>query len=38
MSTEYSGPDAYDEHTGEDLMKVKKWLTVVGCKEEGGKK
>jgi len=38
LSTEYSGPDAYDEHTGKDLMKVKKWLEVVGCKEEGGKK
>ncbi len=37
-STEYSGPDAYDHETGEDLMKVKKWLTVVGCKEDGGKK
>ena len=38
MSTEYSGPNAYNRETGEDLMKVKKWLTVVGCKEEGGKK
>jgi len=37
MSTEYSGPRAYDEH-GNDLMLVKKWLKVVGCKEEGGKK
>ena len=38
VSTEYSGPDEYDRETGEDLMKVKKWLTVVGCKEDGGKK
>jgi cytochrome c oxidase subunit 2 len=38
ISTEYSGPDAYDEHTGKDLMFVKNWLEVVGCKEEGGKK
>ena len=38
MSTEYSGPDAYDRETGEDLMLVKKWLEVVGCKEDGGKK
>jgi len=38
LSTEYSGPDAYDAHTGKDLMKVKNWLEVVGCKEEGGKK
>jgi len=33
MSTEYSGPDAYGEHDGKDLMYVKKWLTVTGCKE-----
>ena len=38
VSTEYSGPAEYDPETGEDLMKVKKWLTVVGCKEDGGKK
>ncbi len=38
ISTEYSGPDAYDEHTGKDLMFVKNWLEVVGCKKEGGKK
>ncbi len=37
MSTEYSGPEAYDEKTGESKMIVKKWLTVQGCKE-GGKK
>jgi len=38
MSTEYSGPDAYDEHTGKDLMFVKDWLEVTGCKEDGGKR
>jgi cytochrome c oxidase subunit 2 len=38
ISTEYSGPNAYDEHTGKDLMFVKNWLEVVGCKEEGGNK
>ena len=38
VSTEYSGPDAYNRETGEDLKKEKKWLTVVGCKEDGGKK
>jgi len=37
ISTEYSGPDAYDEHTGKDLMFVKNFVEVVGCKEEGGK-
>ena len=37
MSTEYSGPKAYDE-SGHSVMLVKKWLEVVGCKEEGGKK
>jgi len=37
LSTEYSGPDAYDEHTGEDLMKVKGFLEVVGCKDGGVK-
>ena len=35
-STEYSGPDQYDEHTGEDLMEVKRFIEVVGCK--GGQK
>ena len=38
ISTEYSGPDAYDAHTGKDLMFVKNFVEVVGCKEEGGKK
>ncbi len=37
LSTEYSGPDAYNRETGEDKMLVKNWLTVQGCKE-GGKK
>jgi cytochrome c oxidase subunit 2 len=36
-STEYSGPDEYDEN-GKDLMLVKKLVEVVGCKEGGGKK
>ncbi len=36
MSTEYSGPDQYDEN-GKDLMFVKNLVEVVGCKEEGGK-
>jgi cytochrome c oxidase subunit 2 len=35
-STEYSGPDQYDEHTGEDLMRVNKLVEVVGC--EGGQR
>lgn len=30
-STEYSGPDMYDEKTGENLMKIKKLVQVVGC-------
>ena len=38
MSTEYSGPDAYDEHSGKDLMFVKNVVEVTGCKENGGKK
>ncbi len=37
MSTEYSGPDAYDDK-GHSKMVVKKWLKVVGCDEKGGKK
>ncbi len=36
-STEYSGPLAYDEH-GKDLLLVKDFLKVEGCKEDGGKK
>jgi len=36
-STEYSGPKAYSEE-GKDLMFVKDFLEVVGCKEKGGKK
>lgn len=35
VSTEYSGPDQYDEN-GKDLMKVNKLVEVVGCK--GGEK
>ena len=35
-STEYSGPAQYSEDGKEDLMLVKKWLEVVGCKKEGG--
>jgi cytochrome c oxidase subunit 2 len=37
MSTEYSGPDAYDDE-GHSKMIVKKWLKVVGCEDKGGKK
>jgi cytochrome c oxidase subunit 2 len=37
-STEYSGPAQYSEDGKEDLMLVKNWLEVVGCKEEGGAK
>jgi len=37
MSTEYSGPAAYNED-GSSAMFVKNWLEVTGCKEEGGKK
>ena len=33
-STEYSGPDQYDEN-GKDLMLVKNFVEVVGCKEGG---
>jgi cytochrome c oxidase subunit 2 len=36
MSTEYSGPDQYDEN-GKDLMFVPNFLEVVGCKDGGGK-
>jgi len=36
-STEYSGPAAYSED-GKDLMLVKNFVEVVGCKENGGKK
>jgi len=35
VSTEYSGPDMYDEETGEDLMEVKKFIEVVGCTNGG---
>ena len=35
-STEYSGPAQYSED-GEDLMKVKKLVEVVGCNEGGQK-
>ena len=34
-STEYSGPDQYSEE-GEDLMLVKNFVEVVGCKQGGG--
>ncbi|WP_457596397.1 hypothetical protein [Hydrogenimonas sp.] len=33
MSTEYSGPDQYDEHTGKDLMFVEDAL-VVNCNDK----
>jgi len=36
-STEYSGPHAYGEH-GEDLLLVKNFMEVKGCKKDGGKK
>jgi len=36
-STEYSGPRAYSDD-GKDLMLVKNFVEVVGCKENGGKK
>jgi len=36
-STEYSGPAQYSEDGKEDLMLVKNWLEVVGCKEGGAK-
>jgi len=32
-STEYAGPAMYDRHTGENLMKVKRFLEVVGCEK-----
>ena len=35
-STEYSGTAQYDEH-GKDLMMVKNFVEVVGCKEGGNK-
>ncbi len=35
-STEYSGPAQYSED-GKDLMMVKNWLEVVGCKDGGAK-
>jgi len=35
-STEYAGPAMYDKHTGKNLMKVKRFLEVVGC-EKGAK-
>jgi cytochrome c oxidase subunit 2 len=35
-STEYSGPAQYSQDGKTDLMRVKNWLEVVGCK--GGKK
>jgi len=34
-STEYSGPRQYDEN-GRDLMLVKDFVKVVGCKDNGG--
>jgi cytochrome c oxidase subunit 2 len=37
-STEYSGPKQYSKDGKTDLMRVHKWLEVVGCKDEGGKK
>ena len=37
-STEYSGPRQYSEDGKIDLMKVKKLVEVVSCKENGGKK
>lgn len=35
-STEYSGPRQYSEDGKIDLMKVKKFVEVIGCKEKGG--
>ena len=35
-STEYSGPAMYN-HEGENLMKVKKYVEVVGCNDGGTK-
>ena len=34
VSTEYAGPAQYDEN-GKDLMEVKNFVEVVGCKEGG---
>ena len=34
-STEYSGPEQYSED-GKDLMLVKNFVKVVGCKDNGG--
>lgn len=34
-STEYSGPRQYSEDGKQDLMEVKNWFEVVGCKEGG---
>jgi cytochrome c oxidase subunit 2 len=36
-STEYSGPDQYSADGKKDLMKVEKYVEVVGCKNGGGK-
>ena len=36
-STEYSGPARYDDE-GNDLMLVKNFVEVVGCKDDGGAK
>jgi cytochrome c oxidase subunit 2 len=36
-STEYSGPAQYDDE-GNDLMLVKNFVEVVGCKDDGGAK
>jgi len=37
-STEYSGPEQYSEDGKKDLMLVKDFVKVVGCKEDGGAK
>ena len=37
-STEYSGPAQYSHDGKEDLMLVKNFVEVVGCKENGGVK
>ena len=37
-STEYSGPAQYSHDGKEDLMLVKDFVEVVGCKENGGVK
>jgi len=37
VSTEYAGPAQYDEN-GKDLMEVKNFVAVVGCKKGGLKK